>query len=73
MLQGITTHAARHDGNTIVHVANGTTHIGPTTQQATHLSHLAEILHQALPDVAWHNNIASASWRKLAVNCVITR
>ena len=23
------------------------------------------------PDVAWHNNIASANWRKLAVNCVI--
>ena len=29
------------------------------------------MLHQALPDVAWHNNIASANWRKLAVNCVI--
>ncbi|MFZ1872333.1 MAG: 2-dehydropantoate 2-reductase [Chania sp.] len=71
LLQGTTTHAARHDGNTIVHVANGVTHIGPITPQATHLSHLAEVLHQALPDVAWHNHIASASWRKLAVNCVI--
>ena len=29
------------------------------------------MLHQALPDVARHNNIASANWRKLAVNCVI--
>ncbi|VXC51127.1 2-dehydropantoate reductase, NADPH-specific [Enterobacterales bacterium 8AC] len=71
ILQGTTTHAARHDGNTIIHVANGVTHIGPVTPQATHLSHLAEVLHQALPDVAWHNHIASASWRKLAVNCVI--
>lgn len=71
MLQGTTTHAARHDGNTIIHVASGISHIGPTTPQATHLSHLAEMLHQALPDVAWHNHIASANWRKLAINCVI--
>ncbi|PVZ87351.1 2-dehydropantoate 2-reductase [Serratia sp. S1B] len=71
VLQGTTTHAARHDGNAIIHVANGITHIGPATPQAAHLSHLAEVLHQALPDVAWHNHIASACWRKLAVNCVI--
>ncbi|KFK97602.1 MULTISPECIES: 2-dehydropantoate 2-reductase [unclassified Serratia (in: enterobacteria)] len=71
LLQGTTTHAARHDGNTIIHVASGVTHIGPITPRATRLSHLAEVLHQALPDVAWHNHIASASWRKLAVNCVI--
>lgn len=71
ILQGTTTHAARHHGSTIIHVAVGTTHIGPTSPAAQHLSCLAEILHQALPDVAWHNNIASANWRKLAVNCVI--
>lgn len=71
ILQGTTTHAARHDGSTIIHVASGITHIGPTSPAAQSLSHLAEVLHQALPDVAWHNNIASANWRKLAVNCVI--
>jgi 2-dehydropantoate 2-reductase len=71
ILQGITTHAARHDDNTIIHVAYGTTHIGPTSFAANNLSHLAEVLHQALPDVAWHNYIASASWKKLAVNCVV--
>jgi 2-dehydropantoate 2-reductase len=71
ILQGTTTHAARHDGSTIIHVAGGITHIGPTSPAAQSLSHLAEVLHQALPDVAWHNNIASANWRKLAVNCVI--
>ncbi|HGE8410439.1 TPA: 2-dehydropantoate 2-reductase [Serratia marcescens] len=71
ILQGTTTHAARHEGSTIIHVATGITHIGPTSPAAQHLSHLAEVLHQALPDVAWHNNIASANWRKLAVNCVI--
>ncbi|AVJ16511.1 2-dehydropantoate 2-reductase [Serratia rhizosphaerae] len=71
ILQGTTTHAARHDGHTIIHVADGTTHIGPTSPAAEALSHLAEVLHQALPDVAWHNTITAALWRKLAVNCVI--
>ncbi|MFI8417660.1 2-dehydropantoate 2-reductase [Serratia sp. NPDC078593] len=71
LLQGTTTHAARRDGNTIIHVAKGITHIGPTSPAATPLSHLAEVLHQALPDVAWHNDIAAANWQKLAVNCVI--
>lgn len=71
LLQGITTHAARRDGTVIVHVASGTTHIGPGTPESASLSDLAELLHQALPDVAWHNHMASASWQKLAVNCVI--
>lgn len=71
LLHGVTTHAARHDGATIVHVSSGTTHIGPTSPAAVALSDLAVTLHHALPDVAWHNNIAAASWRKLAVNCVI--
>ena len=71
ILQGFTTQAAKRDGNVIVHVANGVTHIGPGNFQAAGYSYLADILHQALPDVAWHNNIDSASWNKLAVNCVI--
>ncbi|WP_428945408.1 2-dehydropantoate 2-reductase [Pantoea sp. FN060301] len=71
LLKGMTTHAAYHDGTVIVHVAAGVTHIGPISSGAASLSHLAETLHNALPDVAWHNNIASAAWQKLAVNCVI--
>ncbi|OON37540.1 2-dehydropantoate 2-reductase [Izhakiella australiensis] len=71
ILQGVTTHAATRDGNVIVHVASGITHIGPTSIEAARLSDLAEPLHQALPDVAWHNNVAAAAWQKLAVNCVI--
>ncbi|EEQ12476.1 2-dehydropantoate 2-reductase [Yersinia mollaretii ATCC 43969] len=67
----MTTHAARRDGNTIVHVASGITHIGPMSPVAMDISHLADVLHQALPDVAWHNDISSACWQKLAVNCVI--
>ena len=71
LLNGITTHAARHDDTVVVHVAAGVTHIGPANAEGATLSDLAEVLHHALPDVAWHNHIASASWNKLAVNCVI--
>lgn len=71
LLIGTTTHAARRDGNVIIHVASGTTHIGPGRQQDGDFSYLAETLQEVLPDVAWHNNIRPALWRKLAVNCVI--
>lgn len=71
LLRGVTTHAARRDGTVIVHIAAGITHIGPVTAAGADMSELAEMLHRALPDVAWHNNVASAAWQKLAVNCVI--
>ncbi|MBJ3814803.1 2-dehydropantoate 2-reductase [Shimwellia pseudoproteus] len=71
LLQGVTTHAARRDGNVIIHVAGGTTHIGPGNPAGKAFSELAERLHQVLPDVAWHDDIAAACWQKLAVNCVI--
>ena len=71
LLMGTTTHAARRDGNVIIHVAYGITHIGPARQQDGDYSYLADILQTVLPDVAWHNNIRAELWRKLAVNCVI--
>lgn len=71
LLSGITTQAAKRDGNVIVHVAHGATHIGPGNTQANSSSFIADTLHHALPDVAWHNNITPACWNKLAVNCVI--
>lgn len=71
LLVGMTTHAARRDGNLIIHVANGITHIGPANTLAQEYSFLADTLHAALPDVAWHNDMGSASWKKLAVNCVV--
>lgn len=71
LLMGVTTHAARREGNVIIHVANGTTHIGPTASCRNDYNPLAGVLHRALPDVAWHDDISSACWKKLAVNCVI--
>lgn len=71
LLMGVTTHAARRDGSVITHVANGITHIGPAKPGINDYSELAERLHQALPDVAWHDDINASCWKKLAVNCVI--
>lgn len=71
LLLGVTTHAAKRDANVIVHVASGTTHIGPGNAAGSDFSRLADRLHQALPDVAWHDFILPAVWNKLAVNCVI--
>ena len=71
LLRGITTHAAMRDGTVIKHVANGITHIGPGNRKSALYSNIADILHHALPDVAWHDNIRAACWRKLAVNCII--
>ncbi len=74
LLLGVTTHAARRDPSTVVHIAAGITHIG-TLNRSTHReeeqNRLAETLHQALPDVAWHNHINATCWLKLAANCVI--
>lgn len=70
-LQGITTHGAYQQRQNIIHSAEGITHIGPLNASARHYSDLAEVLHNALPDVAWHNDIHTISWLKLAVNCVI--
>lgn len=71
LIMGTTTHAARRDGNVIIHVASGVTHIGPARGQDGDYSYLADLLQEVLPDVAWHNNIRPQQWRKLAVNCVI--
>ena len=71
LLMATTTHAARRDGNIIVHVASGVTHIGPARTQDGDYSYLADVLQKVLPDVAWHNHIRPQLWRKLAVNCVI--
>ncbi|OZI14235.1 2-dehydropantoate 2-reductase, partial [Sodalis-like symbiont of Philaenus spumarius] len=72
LIMGTTTHAAHHEENTIHHVYAGTTRIGPGNSQAQQSSAIAEVLHHALPEVAWHNNIATLSWVKLAANCVIS-
>ena len=70
-LSGVTTHAAWQTDNQVFHVANGITHIGAVNSQAENYHPIADILHEALPDVAWHNQIEATCWRKLIANCVI--
>ncbi|EKT64350.1 2-dehydropantoate 2-reductase [Providencia alcalifaciens] len=70
-LCGVTTHAAWQDNNQVFHVAHGVTHIGAVNSLAESYYPIANILHDALPDVAWHNQILNTSWRKLMANCVI--
>lgn len=71
LLMGITTIAARRVGHCVEQMASGITHIGPLSNSARPFSVLADVLHAALPDVAWHDNISTAAWRKLAANCAI--
>lgn len=71
LLQGITTHGACHSNQRIIHIASGSTQIGPINTAAKTLSPLINTLHQALPSVIWHDNILPAAWQKLAANCVI--
>ncbi len=71
ILLGVTTHGAYQDDQQVYHTASGLTHIGSATSNATGLNSLANVLHQSLPDVAWHNEILSISWLKLAANCVV--
>ncbi|MXP67582.1 2-dehydropantoate 2-reductase [Pantoea sp. Aalb] len=71
ILCGITTHTAIHDGRLIKHTVKGITHIGPTNRKSASMSNIADILHQSLSDVAWHDNITSTCWRNLAINCII--
>ncbi|WP_434086466.1 2-dehydropantoate 2-reductase [Photorhabdus laumondii] len=71
ILLGVTTHGAYQDDQQVYHTASGLTYIGSATSNATGFSSLANVLHQSLPDVAWHNEILSISWLKLAANCVV--
>ena len=71
VLRAITTHSSWRDQGRVIHVASGVTHIGPVTRNDSHHSALADLLHESLPEVAWHNDMRSACWNKLAINCVI--
>ncbi|CAK9884104.1 MAG: 2-dehydropantoate 2-reductase [Candidatus Erwinia impunctatus] len=71
LLQAITTQAAMRQDGKVHHTANGITYIGALNQAAKEHSWLADSLHDALPEVLWHEQITLAAWHKLAVNCAI--
>lgn len=71
VLRAITTHSSYRENGKVIHVSHGITHLGPVARNESQLSPLADLMHAALPDVAWHNDILPACWNKLAINCVI--
>ncbi|WP_340619720.1 2-dehydropantoate 2-reductase [Xenorhabdus siamensis] len=71
ILSGVTTHGAYQENGIVYHKSQGITHIGSTLSDTDKFSFLAKILHDALPNVKWHDDIYTISWLKLAVNCVI--
>lgn len=71
LLHAITTHAACRVGNKTCHTARGITRLGPLNDAAHQLNFIADTLHQALPEVTWHDDIRISAWNKLAVNAVI--
>lgn len=72
MLLGTTTHGAfqpqKHHSQ---HVGVGQTLIGAHNHQALQCGFIADVLNHALPECIWQNNIQSALWNKLAINCAI--
>ncbi|WP_241607895.1 2-dehydropantoate 2-reductase [Rosenbergiella australiborealis] len=71
LCHAVTTQAAYRTATQTCHKAWGITQLGPLNDAARSISHIADILHHALPDVAWYNDIKVAAWKKLAVNAVI--
>lgn len=71
LCHAVTTQAAHRTAAATLHKAWGLTQIGPLNAAAQSVSHVADILHQALPDVAWYDEIKISGWKKLAVNAVI--
>ncbi len=71
LCHAITTQAAYRTSSATLHKAWGFTQLGPVNSAAKNNSQLAELLHHALPDVAWYDEIKSSAWKKLAINAVI--
>ena len=71
LCHAVTTQAAYRTSAATLHKAWGLTQIGPLNAAAQSVSPIADILHQALPDVAWYNEIKISGWKKFAVNAVI--
>ncbi|WP_241602253.1 2-dehydropantoate 2-reductase [Rosenbergiella nectarea] len=71
LCHAVTTQAAYRTSAATLHKAWGLTQLGPLNAAAQSVSHIADMLHQALPDVAWYDQIKISGWKKLAVNAVI--
>lgn len=72
VLLGTTTHGAlRVAANRIRHTGQGQTLVGAWNTGGQKCQFLAEVLDNAIAPVKWHDNIQTALWTKLIINCAI--
>lgn len=67
-----TTHGAlRLDKQHVSHTGQGSTQLGGFNAQGKQCQFLQQVFAHALPQVVWNEEILSALWLKLAINCAI--
>jgi 2-dehydropantoate 2-reductase len=72
ILLGTSTHGAlKRDRHHIKHTGRGQTLIGAWNQQGERCQFVSDVMHHAFAECGWTNNIQSALWQKLAINCAI--
>ncbi|WP_117235218.1 2-dehydropantoate 2-reductase [Vibrio maerlii] len=72
VLLATTTHGAfKPNKHSIHHTGQGATQIGAYNCKGEQCRFLVEVLNHALPKVEWADNIQTALWNKLAINCAI--
>ncbi len=72
VLLATTTHGAfKPNNNSVHHTGQGFTQIGAFNQKGEQCSFAVDVFNHALPKVEWVENIKTALWNKLAINCAI--
>lgn len=72
VLLSTTTHGAlKPSAHRVNHTGQGQTQIGPFNAKGAQCAFISDVLHHALPEARWNENIEQALWHKLAVNCAI--
>lgn len=63
--------AYRPSSNRVKHTGEGTTMLGGYNDSGKQCAFLADVLHHALPNTIWSDDIVTELWKKLAINCAI--
>ncbi len=74
VLLGTSTHGALKLSNSrFSHTGLGQTFIGAGNDKGSCCSFIADVLNHAFNPAGWHDNIQTALWTKLVINCAINR
>lgn len=72
LLMATTTHGAfKSTPSHVLHTGQGKTQIGAINTKGQQCEFITDVFHHALPEVNWNNEIKTALWAKLGINCVI--